>query len=70
MDFVSQTRNFSFWFLSTAHVLVVLRLQRAIRVVCIKGHGSLFQLPAVFPAILPTYSRSRAIIQHVQSNQV
>ena len=38
MDFVSQTRNFNFWFLSTAHVLVVLRLQRAIRVVCIKGH--------------------------------
>ena len=37
MDFMSQTCNFSFWFVSTAHVLVVLRLQRAIRVVRIKG---------------------------------
>ena len=38
MDFVSQARNFSFWFLSTAHVLIELRLQRVVRAVCIEGH--------------------------------
>ena len=38
MDFVSQARNFTFWFLSTAHVLVVLRLQLVVRAVCIEGH--------------------------------
>ena len=59
MDF---THNFSFWFLSTAHVLVLLRLQRAVRALCIVGH--------FFSFLQFSHLRSCVIIQHVQSNQV